>query len=79
MDNAPEAASAASLIGLLQGRNGNSLFLTPPGLDVSPVLNRGQAVLFVWTDRYAPVAPLNQFKPARGSRNTLWRMSCEVL
>jgi hypothetical protein len=79
IDNAPEAASAASFIGLVQGRQGNALFLTPPGLDVSPVLARGQAVLLGWTAGYAPIAPMNQFKAARGSRNTLWRLSCEVL
>ncbi len=79
IDNAPEAATAASFIGLAQGRQGNNtLFLTPPGLDLSPVLARGQAVLLGWTAGYAPIAPLNQFKAARGARNTLWRLSCEV-
>lgn len=79
IEDAPSASAAVSLIGLLQGRFGHSLFLTPPGLDVSPVLARGQAVVLGWTEGYAPLAPMNQFKPARGTRNTLWRLSCEVL
>lgn len=78
IDNAPEATVAASFIGLLQGRNGNVMFLAPPGLDLSRMVDRGHAVLLGWTANYAPVAPLNQFKPARGTRNTLWRLSCEV-
>jgi len=78
IDNAPDASAAISFIGLLQGRQGNTLYLAPPGLDVSRVVARGQAVLLGWTANYAPIAPMNQFKPARGSRNTLWRLSCDV-
>ena len=79
IDNGPNPAAAACFTrGFLSRSGGNNPFMTPPGLDLTELVDRGQAVLFAWTAGYAPVAPLNQFSPRRSTRNTLWRLSCEV-
>jgi len=51
----------------------NSLLL-PPGLDLSPSTDQGQAVVLAWTSDYAPVDGMNRFKPRRNRRDTLWRL-----
>jgi hypothetical protein len=78
IDDSPTASMAASFISELAGQQGNITFLTPPGLDLTPLVERGQAVLLAWTPDYTPTKPLNQFKPLRTHRDTLWRVACTV-
>jgi hypothetical protein len=49
-------------------------FVVAPGLDISAVIERGDAVLFAWSTNAAPVPVLNQTKTKRASVNTLWRV-----
>ena len=78
IDNAPEASVAASFLSLLASRGGNTRFVTPPGLDLTPLVGNGQAVLLAWMADYSPLQPLNQFTPRRTQRNTLWRLAAAV-
>jgi hypothetical protein len=50
----------------------------PPGLDLSPVLDRGDAVLLAWSKDLAPIPSINRFKPRRGHRDTFWRLIVPV-
>jgi hypothetical protein len=74
--NASQAVSFVAPRGLAGGTPGE--FVAPPGLDLSLLVDRGQAVLLAWAADSAPVAPLIEFKPRRGQRNTLYRISATV-
>lgn len=72
----PESCVAASFLSQLGAQNYG--FVQPPGLDLTPLLEQGQAVVLAWAPDYAPVKPLYQFKPRRSQRNTLWRLAVPV-
>ncbi len=76
--DAPNAAMAASFLSELAGRQGGAGFVTPPGLDLAPLVERGQAVLLAWSADYTPLKAINQFTALRSHRDTLWRVSCPV-
>ena len=61
-----------------QQQNYYSKFIGPPGLDMSPVLDHGTAVLFAWAGDYSPVKSIRQFSPKRTHRDTLWRLPVPV-
>ncbi len=73
LDNLPEAAAALSFISLASERQQHQTFVAPPGLDLVPNVRRGSAILVAWSEGYSPVPPLQQFKPKRSQRHTLWR------
>ena len=51
----------------------------PAGLDLTPVVERGDAVLLAWDPGHAPVnGSLNRFKTARSHRDTLLRLVVPV-
>jgi hypothetical protein len=58
--------------------NYQSTFATPPGLDMSPVLEQGGAVLLAWEPDYSPTPSIYQFTPRRNHRDTLWRVPVTV-
>ena len=72
LPNASVAASFLSQLGADQ--NYGNGFIAPPGLDLSPVIRQGGAVLLAWADDFAPIKPINQFSPRRSHRYTLWRV-----
>ena len=74
------ASMAASFVKHAGGAdNYNSMgFVVPPGLDLSRVVEHGNAVLLAWVPDFAPVKPLNQFRPKRSFRHTLWRVPVAV-
>ncbi|HVV72735.1 MAG TPA: hypothetical protein VHI52_14770, partial [Verrucomicrobiae bacterium] len=76
LPNASVAASFLSQVGLDQGY-GNS-FIAPPGLDLSPVVRHGGAVLLAFADDFSPVKPIYKFSPRRSHRSTLWRVPVTV-
>ena len=53
-------------------------FIAPPGLDLSPVVEHGGAVLLAWVNGYAPIQPIYEFAPRRSHRDTLWRVALNV-
>ena len=73
----PNSAVAVSFISQLS-RAQMFNFIAPPGLDVSPLLDHGGAVLLAWAGGYAPIKPIEQFSPRRSQRDTLWRLALKV-
>jgi hypothetical protein len=53
-------------------------FISPPGLDISAVLEHGGAVVLAWAEGYSPIKPIYQFSPRRMQRDTLWRLALKV-
>jgi hypothetical protein len=76
LPNSTVAASFLSQIGQQQDYMGR--FVTPPGLDLSSVVDHGSAVLFAWAGGYSPVKPMIQFSPRRTHRDTLWRIAAPI-
>ncbi len=65
IDDVQNASVAASFPSLLSsGPDMDSRFISPPGLDVSPVVEHGGVMFFAWAGGYSPVKPINQFSPA---------------
>jgi hypothetical protein len=79
IDDLPNAAIVASFLSRMSGaQEGMRHFITPPGLDLSSVVDHGNAVLLAWADDYSPVKPLRQFTPRRSQKHTLWRVAVPV-
>lgn len=74
----PKASMAASFITLNNTANNYNNFSVPPGFDLSPLVQRGDAVLLAWAPGYSFIKPLNQFGARRGARDTLVRVAVEV-
>lgn len=72
--DAPNAAISASFISKLSGQ-GAERFVSPPGLDLSPVIDRGQVVMFAWVNDFSPAQPINKFSARRAHRDTLLRIA----
>ena len=79
LPNASMAASFVSQLGAGPNNHNNQTFVVPPGLDLSRVVDHGNAVLLAWAPNYGPVKSLNQFKPRRESHNTLWRVPITII
>jgi hypothetical protein len=74
-----ESTMAVSFISQLNGAQAyQNNFITPPGLDLSPVLEHGGAILFAWDQGYAPIKPIYQFAPRRLQKDTLWRVALKI-
>jgi hypothetical protein len=75
----PNTSMAASFLSQLsQTQNYDYSFIVPPGLDLTPTVERGGAVVLAWASDYSPVKPMYQFSPRRSHRDTLWRMTVQV-
>jgi hypothetical protein len=80
IDDAPQAAIAASFISQLNspGAQHEGVFITPPGFELTRLVQRGKAVLLAWVPDYGPIEPINQFPARRTHQDTLWRMAVEI-
>jgi hypothetical protein len=75
----PNSTVAVSFLSQLgQAQMYQSSFVGPPGLDLSPVLEHGGAVVLAWAGGYSPIKPIYQFSPRRLQRDTLWRLALKV-
>jgi hypothetical protein len=50
------------------------LFVSPAGMDLSPVVARGDAVVLAWVRDYAPVPTLRQFRTVRNQESSFFRI-----
>jgi len=66
---------AASFIHLVNTQNSYENYGAPPGFDLNPVVQRGDAVLLAWMPDYSAVKSLNTFSALRNHRNTLMRVT----
>jgi hypothetical protein len=79
IDDLANSSIAASFLSHLGDRQDSmSRFIAPAGLDLSFVVEHGNAVLLAWAGDYSPVKTLRQFSPRRSHRNTLWRVAVPV-
>jgi hypothetical protein len=68
------AISFLNQLGLYQGQQ--RTFVYPPGLELSPLLARGDAVLLAWAPAQSPAAEsMLRFQPPRRSQNALYRLA----
>lgn len=77
LPDTPHSAMAASFISLWNEDQQNNYwnFVATPGVDLTDLTERGDAVLLAWAPGYAPVPPLNRFSPRRSRRDTLLRLA----
>lgn len=78
IDDLPNSSMAVSFISSMPQDQGHSMFISPPGLDLSGLIEQGNAVLLAWESDYSPIQPINQFPTRRSHKDTLWRMSVPV-
>jgi hypothetical protein len=79
LDDLANGTMAASFLSRLgDSQNSMQSFISPPGLDLSAVVEHGNAVLLAWAGDYSPVKTLRQFTPRRSQKNTLWRVATPV-
>ena len=74
--NSSVAVSFISQLGRAQAYQNN--FMAPAGVDLSPVVDHGGAVLLAWAENYSPIKRIEQFTPRRSQRDTLWRFALKV-
>jgi hypothetical protein len=53
-------------------------FITTPGLDLSPIVDRGQPVLLAWVPDFTVVQAMNRFSTRRTHHDTLLRIAGEA-
>ncbi|PYJ06105.1 MAG: hypothetical protein DME25_07205 [Verrucomicrobia bacterium] len=79
VEDLPNSAMAASFISQMSRQeNYGGDFIAPPGLDLSSVVEHGQAVVLAWGADYSPIQPIYKFSPRRTHRQTLWRVPVQV-
>jgi hypothetical protein len=79
IEDVQQAAMAASFVGLHRTQEGGYReFMWPPGLDLTALVQRGDAVLLAWAPDCAAVKPMNRFSPLRSHRDTLWRVATDI-
>ena len=75
----PNATMAASFAEQMNSAGANYNNLSgPPGFDLSPLVQRGDAIFLAFAPDFSPVKPLNKFSPSRNHRNSLFRVSIEM-
>ena len=74
LENLPVTATVASFIGYIPKPEHQRSFVSPPGMDLTPVADRGDAIVLAWDANQSYAKAINQFKPPRLQRNTLLRL-----
>jgi hypothetical protein len=74
LDLEAENLLAASFVGMLAWQGQERQCVYPAGMDLTGVLERGDAVLLAWVPGYGPVPSLRRFEALRTAQNTWLRM-----
>ncbi|MBI3874826.1 MAG: hypothetical protein HY300_02450, partial [Verrucomicrobia bacterium] len=76
----PNHSMAASFCGLIgqQGQGYGNNFVAPEGFDLTPLTERGDAIVLAWDAGNSPAPALNKFSPRRQSRDTLLRLAVPI-
>jgi hypothetical protein len=85
-DNFVAIAAASFLATATLNSDGNqwnqnqywSRFVTPPGFDLTPLMQRGDAVLLAWLPGETVVPTLNKFEPRYSKKDTVLRLAVPV-
>jgi hypothetical protein len=79
IEDRPLVATTASFISYLdQLDHNNRSFLSPPGLDLTPQVERGDAVVFAFVPGFSFADKINDFQPPRFRQDTLLRLTLPV-
>ena len=78
LEDRPLTATVASFISLLQGQQSPRSFIYPPGIDLTPQIERGDAVIFAWLSGHSFGGKVNEFQPPRFKQDTLLRLTLPV-
>lgn len=78
LSDLPNTSVAASFLSQLYQQQYENRFISPPGLDLSRSVDRGDAIVLAWADDYSPVSPSYRFTPRRSQKHTLWRVTVPV-
>ncbi len=55
--------------------NNPGAFITVPGFELSPLIQRGDGVLLAWAPNFSLTQPMNKFSPRRTHRDTVIRIA----
>jgi hypothetical protein len=79
IEDRPLVATTASFISYLDElAHNNRSFLSPPGLDLTPQVERGDAVVFAFVPGFSFADKINDFQPPRFRQDTLLRLTLPV-
>lgn len=71
--------TAATFVGQFPGPGQNQRhFVHPAGLELSSLVERGNAVLLAWDAGHAPVPSMKRFKTVRSQQNTMYRLAIPI-
>ncbi len=76
----PHSTMAASFVSQLSPAQqyGYQQFIAPTGMDLTPLTERGFAIVLAWLEDYAPVKPMHKFDPRRSHKDTLLRVAVKL-
>ena len=76
----PHATMAASFAEQLRPsqNQGYNQFIAPSGMDLTPALESGRAVLLAWVDDFSLIKPMHKFSPRRTHKDTLLRVAAAI-
>jgi hypothetical protein len=57
---------------------GYNQFVSPAGMDLSPLVERGYAVVLAWVEDFSATKPINKFSPRRTHKDTLLRVATPI-
>lgn len=75
IENLPGSTTAASFVSQLDSEGSHRNLITPPGLDLTPLLRRDDAILLAWGPGFPASKPMNRFTARRAQQNTLFRIT----
>lgn len=78
IEDRPLTATAASFISYLEAQPNQRSFIAPPGLDLTPQVERGDAVIFAWAANHGFGEKINAFQPPRFQQDSLLRLTVPV-
>ncbi len=78
LEDRPLTATTISLISYLEGQQPGRSFISPPGMDLSPLIERGDAAIFAWIPNFSLAEKMNDFHPPRFKQDTLLRLTVPI-
>lgn len=81
LDDLPRHAAAISFLSERDSQNRSNHpyyqggFIMPPAMDLTPLIQRGDAVVLAWAEDFTLTQPINQFPPRRSQRHTMLRVA----
>ena len=79
LENLPLTSMVASFSAEFPRPGNQRAFIAPPGLDLTALVERGDAVVMAWDANESYTEPVNRFKPPVLQRNSLLRLAAPAL